>query len=143
LVHPYIGQEAIAVGVCVNLKQNDYITSTHRGHGHCIAKGGELKPMMAELFGKRTGYCKGKGGSMHIAAFDKGILGAMGIVGSGGPIAVGAALGIKNHGDRRSQQQGEISLPRFAVSILFIISPAIMVFPAPGSSAIRKRMRGY
>jgi len=95
LAHLYIGEEAVAVGTCSNLTDEDYITSTHRGHGHCIAKGGELKPMMAELFGKRTGYCKGKGGSMHIAAFDKGILGAMGIVGSGGPIAVGAALGIK------------------------------------------------
>jgi acetoin:2,6-dichlorophenolindophenol oxidoreductase subunit alpha len=95
LAHLYIGEEAVAVGTCMNLTDEDYITSTHRGHGHCIAKGGELKPMMAELFGKRTGYCKGKGGSMHIAAFDKGILGAMGIVGSGGPIAVGAALGIK------------------------------------------------
>lgn len=95
LAHLYIGEEAVAVGTCMNLTDDDYITSTHRGHGHCIAKGGELKPMMAELFGKRTGYCKGKGGSMHIAAFDKGILGAMGIVGSGGPIAMGAALGIK------------------------------------------------
>jgi pyruvate dehydrogenase E1 component alpha subunit len=95
LAHLYIGEEAVAVGTCANLTDEDYITSTHRGHGHCIAKGGELKPMMAELFGKKTGYCKGKGGSMHIAAFDKGILGAMGIVGSGGPIAVGAALGIK------------------------------------------------
>jgi len=95
LAHLYIGEEAVAVGACMNLSDGDYITSTHRGHGHCIAKGGELKPMMAELFGKRTGYCKGKGGSMHIAAFEKGILGAMGIVGSGAPIAVGAALGIK------------------------------------------------
>jgi len=95
LAHLYIGEEAVAVGACMNLSDEDYITSTHRGHGHCIAKGGELKPMMAELFGKKTGYCKGKGGSMHIAAFDKGILGAMGIVGSGSPIAVGAALGIK------------------------------------------------
>lgn len=95
LAHLYIGEEAVAVGACMNLTKDDYITSTHRGHGHCIAKGGELKPMMAELFGKRTGYCKGKGGSMHIAAFDKGILGAMGIVGSGAPIAVGAALGVK------------------------------------------------
>ncbi len=95
LAHLYIGEEAVAVGACMNLTDDDYITSTHRGHGHCIAKGGDLKPMMAELFGKRTGYCKGKGGSMHIAAYEKGILGAMGIVGSGGPIAVGAALGIK------------------------------------------------
>jgi pyruvate dehydrogenase E1 component alpha subunit len=95
LAHLYIGEEAVAVGACMNLTGDDYITSTHRGHGHCIAKGGELKPMMAELFGKKTGYCKGKGGSMHIADFNKGILGAMGIVGSGAPIAVGAALGIR------------------------------------------------
>jgi acetoin:2,6-dichlorophenolindophenol oxidoreductase subunit alpha len=95
LAHLYIGEEAVAVGACANLTDADYITSTHRGHGHCLAKGGELKPMMAELFGKKTGYCKGKGGSMHIAAYEKGILGAMGIVGSGPPIAVGAALGIK------------------------------------------------
>ena len=86
-LHLYIGEEAVAVGACMNLTDGDYITSTHRGHGHCIAKGGELKPMMAELFGKKTGYCKGKGGSMHIAAYEKGILGAMGIVGSGAPIA--------------------------------------------------------
>ena len=95
LAHLYIGEEAVAVGACMNLTDGDYITSTHRGHGHCIAKGGELKPMMAELFGKKTGYCKGKGGSMHIAAYEKGILGAMGIVGSGAPIATGAALGLK------------------------------------------------
>ena len=95
LAHLYIGEEAVAVGACMNLSDEDYITSTHRGHGHCIAKGGELKPMMAELFGKKTGYCMGKGGSMHIAAYEKGILGAMGIVGSGAPIAAGAALGIK------------------------------------------------
>ena len=95
VAHLYIGEEAVAVGACMCLTEEDYITSTHRGHGHCIAKGGELKPMMAELFGKKTGYCKGKGGSMHIASFEKGNLGAMGVVGSGLPIAVGAALGIK------------------------------------------------
>jgi TPP-dependent pyruvate/acetoin dehydrogenase alpha subunit len=101
VTHLYIGEEAVAVGACMNLGPEDYITSTHRGHGHCIAKGGELKPMMAELFGKKTGYCKGKGGSMHIASFDKGILGAMGIVGSGVPIATGGGLGIKLQGLKR------------------------------------------
>ncbi len=95
LAHLYIGEEAVAVGACANLKNDDLITSTHRGHGHCIAKGAKLKPMMAELFGKKTGYCKGKGGSMHIADMDVGMLGAMGIVGSGAPIAVGAALAAK------------------------------------------------
>lgn len=91
-VHTYIGEEAVATGVCATLKEADYITSTHRGHGHLIAKGGETKFMMAELFGKKTGYCKGKGGSMHIADIDLGILGANGIVGGGPPIAAGAAL---------------------------------------------------
>jgi pyruvate dehydrogenase E1 component alpha subunit len=90
-VHLYIGEEAIAVGVCSNLNKDDFITSTHRGHGHLIAKGGNPSLMMAELFGKKTGYCKGKGGSMHIADLDLGILGANGIVGGGIPIAVGAA----------------------------------------------------
>jgi len=92
LAHLYIGQEAVAVGVCSALEPFDYITSTHRGHGHCIAKGGELDKMMAELFGRKTGYCKGKGGSMHIAELDLGILGANGVVGGGIPIAVGAGL---------------------------------------------------
>ena len=92
LAHLYIGQEAVAVGVCSALEPSDYITSTHRGHGHCIAKGGELDKMMAELYGRKTGYCKGKGGSMHIAELDLGILGANGVVGGGVPIAVGAGL---------------------------------------------------
>jgi pyruvate dehydrogenase E1 component alpha subunit len=95
LAHLYIGEEAIAAGVCAVLRADDYITSTHRGHGHVIAKGADLKPMMAELFGKKTGYCKGKGGSMHIADIDIGILGANGIAGGGLPIAVGAGLSIK------------------------------------------------
>ena len=93
--HLYIGEEAIAVGVCMNLTKDDWITSTHRGHGHCIAKGGSPTLMFAELFGRKDGYCKGKGGSMHIASIDIGILGAMGIVGAGIPIAVGAALSSK------------------------------------------------
>ena len=80
-VHLYIGEEAVATGVCANLTSKDYITSTHRGHGHLIAKGGKVDLMMAELFGKATGYCKGKGGSMHIADVELGILGANGIVG--------------------------------------------------------------
>jgi len=92
VVHLYIGEEAIATGTCANLRPDDYITSTHRGHGHLIAKGGRTDRMMAELYGKKTGYCKGKGGSMHIADPGIGILGANGIVGGGIPIAGGAAL---------------------------------------------------
>ncbi len=94
-VHLYIGEEAAATGVCANLTDKDYITSTHRGHGHLIAKGGNVDLMMAELYGKATGYCKGKGGSMHIADVDLGILGANGIVGAGQPISVGAAFACK------------------------------------------------
>ncbi len=97
-VHVSIGEEATPTGVCATLTDKDYITSTHRGHGHLIAKGGKLKPMMAEIFGKKTGYCKGKGGSMHIADFSIGILGANGIVGAGLPIATGAALAAKIRG---------------------------------------------
>jgi TPP-dependent pyruvate/acetoin dehydrogenase alpha subunit len=95
LAHLYVGEEAVAAGVCASLRKEDYITSTHRGHGHVIAKGAELKYMMAELFGKKTGYCKGKGGSMHIADVDLGILGANGIAGGGLPLAVGAGLSAK------------------------------------------------
>src|SRR5438132_244775 len=91
-VHPYVGQEAVAVGVCACLSVTDRVTSTHRGHGHCIAKGADVRRMMAELFGRVDGYCKGKGGSMHIADFAVGMLGANGIVGGGLPIACGAAL---------------------------------------------------
>jgi pyruvate dehydrogenase E1 component alpha subunit len=94
-VHLYIGEEAVGAGVCAALRADDYITSTHRGHGHVIAKGGDLNRMMAELFGKATGYCKGKGGSMHIADFEIGMLGACGIVGGGIPVAVGAGLSAK------------------------------------------------
>jgi acetoin:2,6-dichlorophenolindophenol oxidoreductase subunit alpha len=91
-MHLSIGQEASATGVCLALQPDDLIASTHRGHGHCIAKGAELLPMMAELLAKETGYCRGRGGSMHIADVARGNLGANGIVGGGIPIAVGAAL---------------------------------------------------
>lgn len=97
-VHLYIGEEAVAAGVCSALRPDDYITSTHRGHGHAIAKGAAMDRMMAELFGKATGYCKGKGGSMHIADFSAGMLGANGIVAGGLPIAVGAAISAKMRG---------------------------------------------
>ena len=102
-VHVSIGEEASATGVCAALTDSDYITSTHRGHGHLLAKGGRLKPMMAELFGRKTGYCKGKGGSMHIADFSIGILGANGIVGAGLPIATGAGLAAKMKKERSSR----------------------------------------
>ena len=98
VVHPYIGQEAIAVGVCANLRVTDRIVSNHRGHGHCIAKGAQVDRMMAELFGRRDGYCKGKGGSMHIADFDVGMLGANGIVGAGLPITAGAGVAAQLEG---------------------------------------------
>jgi pyruvate dehydrogenase E1 component alpha subunit len=97
-VHLYIGEEAVATGAIAHLKKEDYIMSTHRGHGHIIAKGGETDKMMAEMFAKKTGYCLGKGGSMHIADLDIGILGAAGIVGSGIPIATGAALSAQMRG---------------------------------------------
>jgi TPP-dependent pyruvate/acetoin dehydrogenase alpha subunit len=91
-LHLYVGEEAVASGVMQHLSNEDWMTSTHRGHGHALAKGGELKPMFAELFGRSTGYCNGKGGSMHISNMDLGMLGANGIVGGGPPIAMGAAF---------------------------------------------------
>lgn len=97
-VHPYIGMEAIAVGTCAALRPDDFITSTHRGHGHCIAKGLELKRMMAEIIGREDGYCRGRGGSMHITAIDKGMLGADAIVAGSSAIAVGAAYGLRLQG---------------------------------------------
>ncbi len=107
-VHLCLGEEATATGACTALRSDDMISSTHRGHGHCIAKGGNVRLMMAELFGRSTGYCKGKGGSMHIADLDIGILGANGIVGGGIPIAVGAALGS------RYRRLGRVSLAFFS-----------------------------
>lgn len=106
-LHSCLGQEAVPAGACAALGEADYITSTHRGHGHVIAKGLELKRMMAELYGRTTGYCKGKGGSMHIADFSKGILGANGIVGGGIPIAVGAALSAQ------MRKSGQVSVAFF------------------------------
>lgn len=97
-VHVYIGEEAVATGAIAHLRKDDYIMSTHRGHGHLLAKGGRADLMMAELFAKKTGYCQGKGGSMHIADIDIGMLGAAGIVGSGIPIATGAGLSARLRG---------------------------------------------
>ena len=98
LAHLYLGEEAVAAGACVALREDDYIGSTHRGHGHLVARGADLDRMMAEILGKKTGYSKGKGGSMHIMAMDKGILGANGIVGGEIPIATGAAYSAKLRG---------------------------------------------
>ena len=104
-VHPYIGQEASGVGVCMALRKDDLIAGTHRSHGHNLAKGADPGKMFAEILGKDTGYCRGRGGSMHIAAFETGSLGALAVVGSGIPIAVGAALGFK------MQKQPRVSVP--------------------------------
>lgn len=97
-VHLYAGEEASAAGVMAHLRDDDCIASNHRGHGHCIAKGVDVQGMMAEIYGKKTGVCQGKGGSMHIADFEKGMLGANGIVGAGAPLVVGAALAAKLKG---------------------------------------------
>lgn len=100
-IHLYIGQEASGVGVCLALRKEDLIAGTHRSHGHNLAKGADPKRMMAEILGKETGYCKGRGGSMHIAAFETGSLGALAVVGSGIPLAVGAALAFQMRGEDR------------------------------------------
>ncbi len=100
-VHMYVGEEAVAVGVCANLDDDDYVTSTHRGHGHCIAKGCDLDRMMAEIYGREGGLCKGRGGSMHIADFSRGMLGANAIVGGGIALATGAGLASSVRGSRQ------------------------------------------
>ncbi len=101
-LHPYLGEEAIATGVCASLKKDDYITSTHRGHGHCIARGADLNRMVAEIMGRADGYCHGRGGSMHIADYATGNLGANGIVGGGFAMGVGAAMGAWIRGEDRA-----------------------------------------
>ena len=106
-VHMYVGEEAVAAGVCANLDDRDYITSTHRGHGHCIAKGCDLRRMMAEIYGREDGLCKGRGGSMHIADFSRGMLGANAIVGGGIALATGAALAASVRGS------GEVAVAFF------------------------------
>ena len=100
-IHSSIGEEATSVGVCSALRPDDYLTSTHRGHGHVLAKGADLRRFFAELYGRGSGYCRGKGGSMHVSDLDLGILGANGIVGAGIPIAAGAALASKLRGENR------------------------------------------
>src|SRR5437660_4055553 len=108
LAHLYIGEEAVAVGVCAALRRDDYITSTHRGHGHCLAKGASVDRMFAELLGKEAGYCHGKGGSMHIADQDTGNLGANAIVGGSAGLATGAAMSSKMRGS------DQVTVGRFA-----------------------------
>ena len=160
--HLYSGQEAVAVGVCEHLADADYIVSTHRGHGHCIAKGCDVVGMMKEIYGRHDGLCKGKGGSMHIADFDKGMLGANGIVGGGPPIAVGAAIACRNRGEGRvsvafggdgSANQGTVFEAMNLAVVLKV--PALFVFEnngysehtgadyAVGSRDIAGRCRGF
>jgi len=103
-LHPYVGQEAVAVGACAALENDDFVVSTHRGHGHCIAKGADLKRMMAELLGRETGYSKGRGGSMHMFSVEEGLLGGNGIVGGGLPIALGSAFSAQY------RQSGQVTL---------------------------------
>jgi pyruvate dehydrogenase E1 component alpha subunit len=139
--HLYAGQEACAVGVCEALTDQDYIVSTHRGHGHCIAKGCDVPGMMKEIYGKAGGLCDGKGGSMHIADLNKGMLGANGIVGGGPPLAVGAAIAARNKGDGRvavafggdgSCNQGTVFE---AMNMAVVLkAPAIFVFENNGYS---------
>ena len=161
-VHLYAGQEASAVGVCSHLGDGDVIASTHRGHGHCIAKGCDVNGMMLEIFGRQGGLCGGKGGSMHIADLDRGMLGANGIVGGGPPLVVGAALTAKTlgrntvavafTGDGASNQGTTFEAMNMAVVLQL---PAIFVFEnnqygegtgaayAVGSHDIAGRARGF
>src|SRR5687767_14270274 len=139
--HLYAGQEAVAVGVCLPLTDADYIVSTHRGHGHCIAKGCDVIGMMKEIYGKRDGLCHGKGGLMHIADVTKGMLGANAIVGGGPPLAVGAAIACKLRGNRNvsvafggdgSSNQGTVFEALNMAVVLKV--PAIFVFENNGFS---------
>jgi acetoin:2,6-dichlorophenolindophenol oxidoreductase subunit alpha len=161
-VHLSVGQEAVATGVMAHLTFDDYAASTHRGHGHCIAKGSDVKAMMREIYGREGGLCGGRGGSMHIADLDKGMLGANGIVGAGGPLAIGAALSAKlkgtSHvsvcflGDGASNQGGVFEAMNMAVVLKL---PAVFIFEnngygeftaadfAVGSGDIAGRARGF
>ncbi|MGI9246000.1 MAG: thiamine pyrophosphate-dependent dehydrogenase E1 component subunit alpha [Steroidobacteraceae bacterium] len=139
--HLYSGQEAVAVGICEHLDDADYIVSTHRGHGHCIAKGCDVTGMMLEIYGRRDGLCKGKGGSMHIADVTKGMLGANAIVGGGPPLAVGAAVACRNRGNGKvsvgfggdgSCNQGTVFEAMNLAVVLKV--PAIFVFENNGYS---------
>ena len=152
-VHTYIGQEASGVGVISNLKKEDYIFSTHRGHGHLIAKGGRTDKAMAELFARKTGYCKGKGGSMHIADIDDGMLGAAGIVGSGITIATGTALSAHLRGtdqvtvcffgdgasNRGSFHEGINLASVWSLPVVFICENNLWAVSVPTISSLRIR----
>jgi pyruvate dehydrogenase E1 component alpha subunit len=163
-VHLYSGEEAIAVGVCEHLNDKDRIASTHRGHGHCIAKGVDLVGMMAEIYGKKTGTCGGKGGSMHIADLDKGMMGANGIVGAGPPLVAGAALaskmrkdgsvGVVFFGDGASNQGTNFESMNLAVTLdlpmIFVLenngyaeSTSVKYSAKVGSDNIADRARGF
>lgn len=160
--HLYAGQEAVAVGVCEHLADDDYIVSTHRGHGHCIAKGCDVIGMMKEIYGRADGLCKGKGGSMHIADFDKGMLGANAIVGGGPPIAVGAAIATKLQGNNKvtvsftgdgGSNQGTVFEAMNMAVVLQL--PSVFIFEdngysehtgapyAVGSDTIAQRVEGF
>jgi pyruvate dehydrogenase E1 component alpha subunit len=160
--HLYAGQEAVAVGVCEHLSDRDYIVSTHRGHGHCLAKGCDVQGMMYEIYGRAAGLCKGKGGSMHIADVTKGMLGANAIVGGGPPLAVGAAIACRNRKDGTvsvafggdgSANQGTVFEAMNMAVVLKV--PALFVFEnngysehtgadyAVGSKDIAGRARGF
>jgi len=163
-VHLYSGEEAVAVGVCEHLNDKDRIASTHRGHGHCIAKGVELEGMMAEIYGKKTGTCGGKGGSMHIADLDKGMMGANGIVGAGPPLIAGASLasklrkdgsvGVVFFGDGASNQGTNFESMNLAVTLdlpmIFVLenngyaeSTSPKYSAKVGSENIADRARGF
>lgn len=160
--HPYWGEEAIAVGICNALSEDDYLASTHRGHGHCIAWGADVDRMFAELLGKKTGFCSGLGGSMHIADVTKGNLGANGIVGSGVPIAVGAAMGAKIRKEQKvatvfvsdggtnigSFSEGLNLAAAFKLPVLFVIENNQYAVSTPiedstGEPLLYKRGLGY
>lgn len=160
--HPYWGEEAIAVGICQALTDRDYIASSHRGHGHCLGWGADINRMFAELLGKNTGFCSGLGGSMHIADFTKGNLGANGIVGSGVPIAVGAAMGAKIRKEDRvatvfisdggtnigSFSEGLNLAAAFKLPVLFVIennqyAVSTRIEDSTGEPELYKRGKGY
>lgn len=161
-MHLSIGQEAVPTGACLALERDDYITSTHRGHGHCIAKGADLERMMAELLAKETGYCRGRGGSMHIADTETGNLGANGIVAGGVPIATGAALSASMRGTRQvavcfhgdgamgegAWHEGVVLAAMWKLPVVFLCENNLYGMSMPSEAAFRleklsDRARGY
>ena len=124
-IHLSTGQEAVAAGVCMNLRTTDYLNTTHRGHGHIIAKGADLNGMMAEIYGKASGLCAGKGGSMHIADLELGIIGANGIVGAGIPIAVGAAIALDN--TNKKNHKLTIQIRQYSMNMKIMALQSVLV----------------